>query len=44
MDGSDTSLGEELGAKLGVADSEGKLLLLGALGLGEVGGEEVLES
>ena len=44
MDGGDTSLGEELGAKLGVTDSEGKLLLLGALGLGEVGGEEVLES
>jgi len=44
MDRCDASFLKELRAKLGITDSKRKLLLLGALGLGEVGGEELLES
>ena len=43
VDRRDARLREQLGAKLGVTDSQRKLLLLRAFRLGEVGGEEIFE-
>jgi hypothetical protein len=42
--GSDAGLGEDSLAEMGVADTEGELLLLGSFGSRQMSGEEALQS